>query len=597
MGKFRRFLSRLVKPAAFAAAAMFMSLSLVVTMPGTAQAWDPDVIKAPPRITAGVKDAISGVVSGVKTINPEVWRTAGTAATTAGKFGFRFLGGWLSVAMLAYDTKDTWMPWVADAFGQATGTGGNFPAATGPNVATPMPGLTINSLSQVANGINIKLQYSGTSTAFYADATFTLYCKRPDNTTYSTTYGFTGNLMSGNGSYPNNKSTATYCQNSTHTLTGAVGGPFGGDPRLNTKPSGANYGPTNVVEFGNQLNQGAAAFNPLDPLTKYKVRSECVDNAGNKSWIEAETAGDQGALKVPACGAAIPGAHGTGGVQVTGLKPGGNPGTDTKTLWDTSTAPLSDPATPLCDPGRAGAGCELMVTKDGQPCTQGDTECENWQENSQKDDATKARYGCKFGPYVVPLTVCNMLAKAYFPGGAPGTDENTDGDPKTNNDKGATGQPIPAPAPAVTGTVPGAAGAPTPGTTTDPEALKARQCFPQGWAMFNPVEWVLKPIRCAFEPSKSLNTRVTGMQAQFANRVPMSWFGGAIGNVGSGQCPADWKIEFQGTQYPFICGTQADSILHGFRPVFGGMLVVAFLWPLIRSLWYSAIPIFKVNPS
>ena len=40
-----------------------------------------------------------------------------------------------------------------------------------------------------------------------------------------------------------------------------------------------------------------------------------------------------------------------------------------------------------------------------------------------------------------------------------------------------------------------------------------------------------------------------------------------------------------------------DGIIQSFRPIMGGMLVVAALWPLIRSLFYAAIPVFKVTPS
>lgn len=51
---------------------------------------------------------------------------------------------------------------------------------------------------------------------------------------------------------------------------------------------------------------------------------------------------------------------------------------------------------------------------------------------------------------------------------------------------------------------------PGPGAGGNPEVSDAagRQCWPNGWGWFNPSEWVLRPLQCAFVPSPSKVTEV-----------------------------------------------------------------------------------------
>jgi hypothetical protein len=111
----------------------------------------------------------------------------------------------------------------------------------------------------------------------------------------------------------------------------------------------------------------------------------------------------------------------------------------------------------------------------------------------------------------------------------------------------------------------------------------------------------MKPVGCAldsaFKPKTDIQTRLTDMQAKFSNKVPITWFGGGMANVSGGTCPTNWALDIQGHHVSLICGTPAEGIILAFRPVLGAMLVIAALWPLVRSLFYAAIPIFKVTPS
>jgi hypothetical protein len=254
-----------------------------------------------------------------------------------------------------------------------------------------------------------------------------------------------------------------------------------------------------------------------------------------------------------------------------------------------------DPNYKQCDQGKPGAGCEMRITIDGKPCVVGQWECVHWTD-LWKDSTTSTRVGCTYGPYTLAVDQCTIMEPAYVPGGGPLNAENTDGAPETKNNVDVGGQPY-TPEPVKPATVPGSSAAAPPAGST-PEQ---QQCFPSGWAQLNPVEWVMKPVGCAldsaFKPKKDVQTRVTSMQTKFSDKVPISWFSVGKQGVSGGTCPTNWALDISGEHVSLICGTPVEGIVLAFRPVMGAMLVLAALWPLIRSLFYAAIPIFKVTPS
>lgn len=93
---------------------------------------------------------------------------------------------------------------------------------------------------------------------------------------------------------------------------------------------------------------------------------------------------------------------------------------------------------------------------------------------------------CYWGPYLVEVDNCSTVAT----------------EPTT--------EPVDKP-------VPGGAGAPAPGTDTE-------GCFPTGWAMLNPLEWVYKPVKCvliwAFKPDQAVLDEAS-------TRVGSAWSGTA----------------------------------------------------------------------
>lgn len=569
----RQLLVRVAKPAAMVAVAGALSLSLVVTTPSTAHALPTPVIDVKPTFVQGAQ----------KVLSPGI--------TTAGKFAGGLAGGpWIKAAkmlgMVAFMSSDLWMPIDHGDYGTPPESKEMY-ATDGYKI---LPGFRLGGFTFTApRSMGIAWSFSGEGTKT-GQITVSFTCRQIIAQTgkpvgfISQSYSIWQRTGMNASTFASGVFTGDACPNYTEVVSGTMGPQTAG---------GTTNGPENQYQYG--VSEGS--FSPTSPDVTYKARSECVDSSGAVTWIEALTSGaNDGHVLVPSCAAAGKG-HGTGVTELLTQAPGE---TTWETQWTTGPSPLSDPATPLCDPGKTSSGCTLQVEIDGKPCLVGDPECENWPEVNQ-NDSTQARVKCKFGPYTLPTASCGLLEPAYVPGGAPVNDPNTDGDPGTTSWADPSGNPIAAPVPApITPTVPGAV--PGGGGSVSPSAdQESKECFPTGWGMLNPVEWVYKPVVCAskalFEPKKSIQTRVTSMQAQFANRVPVSWFGVTGSGVSGGGCPTNWAVEVSGHSYSLICGTPADSIIQGFRPVLGAMLIVAMLWPLIRSLFYAAIPVFKVNPS
>lgn len=592
----RSILRRAVKPAAMAIVAGTLALSLTVTTTQKAEASPiavAPVILAAESIVGGasIPLAMPSLLAASIALHPVGW-AIGAGVAVAG------------LALGAYHTRDYWLPYVNGDWGKAKGASPSSDPVSGTRVHA---GLSYSSVQQVNSNVwQINGVMPAVNSATWAGNTARLSCKnrttgnitmRNFNSKWSMSVGAAGRatMMQVYCGQTDTGGTAT-----NEDIVGGVYGSFGADPVLqgscyaagNTTPACYWAGPSNVFKWGDQLGTATPAFDPKGADAKYKTTVECISDDGTKSTITADWTGDQGGAKFPSCVAAGKG-HGTGKNKIEGYAPtapGAAPA-PAETLWET-TAPAVDPNYEKCDQGRPGSGCKMAITIDGKPCVVGQWECENWTE-LYRDDATKPRVGCTYGPYTLSPDACSIMEPAYRPGGAPATEANVDGNPQTRNNNELNGEPYkPQQAPAA----PGGAGTLPAGSTPE-----QGQCFPSGWSALNPVEWVMKPVGCAldaaFKPKKDLQQRVNAMGTQFSNKVPMSWFSTETAGVSGGSCPTDWAVTVHGERYSLICGTPADSIVQAFRPVLGVMLVIAALWPLIRSLFYSAIPVFKVNPS
>lgn len=113
-------------------------------------------------------------------------------------------------------------------------------------------------------------------------------------------------------------------------------------------------------------------------------------------------------------------------------------------------------------------------------------ECEGWYTRADKETKFKCRYGTNLATAaLLALAECTQLAQLFEQGAV----ENGQAYPDPAKDPASSpgGQTSTAPAPA---TPPGSG----PG---NPE--QTRQCWPTGWGMFNPFEWVYLPVKCALE--------------------------------------------------------------------------------------------------
>lgn len=127
-------------------------------------------------------------------------------------------------------------------------------------------------------------------------------------------------------------------------------------------------------------------------------------------------------------------------------------------------------------PECADGTCMLDLQRVDTSCFIVPGPCADWFSDPDKSST----YNCRYGEHAVPLSECNVYAPTFKPDAT--TTGQTYGDPETGEasqttipaDQGAYGTPV-----------------------LDPE--NNRVCFPTGWGVLNPVEWVTKPVQCALQ--------------------------------------------------------------------------------------------------
>lgn len=611
-------LKQLGKGAAAVGVATVLATTMALQEAAPAEAFLPALL-APVLIggtglTLGATLSTTGLLTGIG------WGLAGAGVLGAG----------------AYSTRDWWMPIVNGAFGAGEappppGEEGSAPVA-GPTISVatdsgesyqvkdgwqstkaPVPPAAIHpsgvgiTATQRLNGFDAQVYYAGQNDDYRNGTLFAVWynisCKRPDGVIYTEKKGpMNANFGTGvYSSYPRTKVVSGFCQQSTHQALGIVVGPADGAPEI-AYVSGTKYGgPVNVQRWGTMHKEpvGKDAFDPASPEVKYRTTVECVRPDGSLFEVSAESTGADAegkAVKFPSCDVASPGSHSTMKQRVESLAPGK---TAYETRWDMQSPP-APPEQPLCDVRRPGPGCQLAVKLDGQPCTIGAWECVNWSSLA-RDPNFVNRLSCQYGPYAVALETCYALERAYEEGGAPATEKNMDGDPDTRSDTMPNGQPQPkentgtgATTGTATGTAPG--GSTVPGGAVTAAPAGSEGCFPGGWAVFNPM-WIVDGIRCAFVPKTDIKVRVETLQAQADTKVPLTWFSPNITGPGGGGCP-NWVVNVGGMfSQNVVCGQGFTNAILGVRAPLFGLLSAAMVWPLVRSLWYAAIPVMRVAPS
>jgi hypothetical protein len=609
-----------------------VALSLVVTTPSNAQAFViPPVVL--PAVFGSTAMAIPELMATSTILGPVGWGIAGVGAAAL-------------IGYTIYSNRETIWPINTGDLGKASpscnvgacfsdGSSGTFPTASpspsasaspSPSATTapaPVtyaePGFTVKTAP--ADGLIIHATFAwantGSSTGYTAIMQAIGSCR--NNSTGAVSYGLKtitqgqanrttsreqlfdiqpcpgGYTMTGymvGGGYPSHFNADGSAKNFQPNVVSPYNAPvmFSG----NTSSGAGTHGPANVLSFG---TFAPGDTDPKTHATKYTTSVECINTDGSKATITRDTYGDEKGLIVPSCGAAGLG-HATGKMDVNAFL-NGSP--TPQKIWS-ATAPTPTADKPLCAPTRSTQGCKLAIKIDGKECAMGVAECVDWS-SLNRDPNWTPRISCQYGPYVVPTSTCNPIEQAYEPGGAPTTDPNTDGDPGTRDDTQPDGNTYPRPstdpnAPPATGTtpgtVPGGAGAPAPSAPGTPQAQA--ECWPNGWAALNPLEWVLKPIGCAFIPTQDISKLNQDVVNKTGTKAPVAWLTQPMIAPSGGGCP-NWVVNVGSVHQNVVCDSSYTSALRAVRGPLFLLVATAMVWPLLRSLWYAAIPILRVTPS
>lgn len=352
-----------------------------------------------------------------------------------------------------------------------------------------------------------------------------------------------------------------------------------------TQVFGLRVGKTLVDELGKNIGFG-----------NYRVTTRCV----NPETMEAQdivttTPGAEGGIVLPSCSARLGEGWHAAGVTIAPEAPEID-GEPLPEEWEVPDFPPigwdelipSDPDWEPCMGDKKG--CTLGVVVDDIPCVVGGSDaCKQWVKILQKEPN---RVRCEYGGVRVKVEDCYPLAYYY--------DVNTE----TNVDTSTPTKPETGPGP----TTP-KPDAPGTGTTTnvplpDPESEAAKgECFPKGWSVMNPVEWVYKPVKCAltwaFVPKTPLDVRLSRMKDKLGTRAPFGWIMSLTnlpGAIPGGSCP-NWRIEVGGMSKNVVCNSTFTGAIRSARPVLAALMIGGAIWPMTRSLLYASVPVIKPVPT
>lgn len=481
---------------------------LVFAVPIQAQALAPSPVALGELIIGAVKSAAPGVAKVAVTL-PGRANPIGTA---------------LTIGQIMYMTRDSWMPWVENEFGVGGGT----------QAAQPSPTVKFTwSVSVVRDVATLTVQAASTT---WVSVHVTGTCKN-----------LTTGALSALPAPPDGTQLFGLLQQNT-TKSKAVGPCAPGSQIYVFDATGGEGG-----NFAPALHWGAS-FNPQTEAT-YQTEIDCRLPNGTLATLTRTTVSPQGGgLAVGSCEAAFPGSHG-----IALRLDAGRTGEPLERQWEQTFDETSE-LYPNCV-GAGNSACTYVLSYEGVACLIGQIECINWTLKAETQPL-RAKYGCSYGAYVLDLTGCNILERAYEPNGTYMTPANTDGNPTTASPPYPDWVPNPAdvpdpnktPGPAVGGfptesVIPGIKthGVPTPNPMPDPvpgaSPNESTDCWPTGIVAWNPAEWVLRPVKCAFvwafiPKATSMRTDLIQAQLDRAGIAPsvaaLSMAVGTLGGSGAG---------------------------------------------------------------
>ena len=487
--------------------------------------------------------------------------------------------GVVGLGMLAYSTRDSWMPWLSDMMNadrSAPRTDGSSgcPVTIG---EVSISNLLVSASYDLATSCGT---WNGSTNIYGARLGLgNLRCVRAD----------TGAIYSVSSSFQS--STATNAQSGTVSVSAACAN--GNDAPLDARVR---------VDAGNSM--GTSRYVEIDwalPIDKWSAKTDvtCRRPDGSTFPLTATEVGHPERLSVPSCYASDPSST-PKDVKVTGLSG--------DTLLEVTNLNNYESDFPNCF-GPQGMTCVTRVHVGGQPCAVGVPGCANWWLNRSNPDL---EIDCRFGSYVVALANCEPLKRSYRPDAPP------EGDPVTTpggfpDPDGPYPEPTATPSPTTdptptTGPSTGPSGEPEPcvgaacgeGPQPDP-GDGSGSCLGDAWS-WNPVDWIYVPVKCvflwAFVPKTSLSTRIDGIVSTITGKAPFSFLTGIAGfapMIPTGTCP-DWTVTVGEHERNVVCGHSYTEAIRAARPVLTAFMLALALWPLIRSTMYAAFPILKPNP-
>jgi hypothetical protein len=207
--------------------------------------------------------------------------------------------------------------------------------------------------------------------------------------------------------------------------------------------------------------------------------------------------------------------------------------------------------------------------------------CEDWLADPQRDVKFQCTYGLPEAPVDVALSECYIYGPSFNPQ--------------------ARGAGTPYGNPADGSVVPGTnvEVVPDGGTGGAPADVESGPCFPSGWSAFNPLEWVLMPVKCAltwaFVPEpQAMADAGTSLSSAFAGLGVAQWmdvFGRPIVPLidGPGACTS-WQeeIPLSADVHPTVtvldpCTGIGAQIASASRMISGAIVVIGGCWAAFRA--------------
>lgn len=399
---------------------------------------------------ADASTVVGGIVEGAIEAAPEEgWLAAAAGGGVLAATPAVLLGA----GIIAYETRDSWLPVVQSWFNGRLGGG---------SASQPQSGAWVQIAGTVASdGKSITITATNSTSNIYASpnqgmTVQQLVCSRDSDGTKMAPNSWNGTFTFNTGN-PGDTATHTFtpCQADYGTGYSFVSGVV-------------TVAQSNLLTLTRATDQ--STYQMSDTVT-------CALPDGTQHTLTMTATGTAQGVPVPSCRAWNPAAR---PVEINATDSTG------ATLLHVTEDPNLHSTWGDCF-GAGGLTCEIRVWVNGNPCQVGVPGCVDWKTYAVDHPGSVQ---CRFGSHVVQMSDCDPLRRAYT---AAGTQTITSVDPSagtvTVTDPGADTS-------SSTSTIPGTGTNPSTGNAPSPSNADSSDCWGTGWS-WNPVSWVVIPVKCA----------------------------------------------------------------------------------------------------